>query len=182
MWLTAHRAAIAKMAGLDTTADYAAALECAELLIERFTKCKFVVSADVLRVNLASRAMLIMLPRDLISVSNIIKNGQAPEAGQTFYVCAYGVELYNSTDEQIPWAAGTYLITVQRGFATVPSDILKAASLLLAWYEDLSDPERSRYAGLSLGDFTGDMRLGDFPVPEARGLLQPYRNMVQVSL
>jgi hypothetical protein len=182
MWLTAHRAVIAKMAGLDTTADYAAALECAELLIERFTKCKFVVSTDELRINLGSRTLYIVLPRDVMSVTNITKSGQALEAGQTPHLGLYGLELYNSLDEAIPWTSGSYLITVQRGFSSVPSDILKAASLLLAWYVGLSDPERSRYAGLNLGDFTGDMRLSDFPVPEARVLLQPYRNMVQVSL
>ena len=93
----------------------------------------------------------------------------------------FGLALLDAELFQVPWPAGRYIVRGTRGHAQVPEDVTKAASLLAAYYLELSDPDRSRYRGLSAGDFSGTMRLASLSVPEAAALLRKYRRQVRVS-
>lgn len=185
MWLEAQRNQVCTLAGISPTdASVSAALRCAEGLIERFTKARFSPATELLRRVLLSPLLILPLPSDVQSYAVDSYNGVAMSAAYpstATYRSAYGIELETGAGVPVVWQAGRYYITVTRGYSIIPIDVVKAASLLLAWYVGLSDPERSRYSSLSMGDFNGTLRLSDFPVPEARQLLLYYRESVAVT-
>ena len=100
------------------------------------------------------------------------------------YITAFaelGLALLDAEGFETPWPKGRYLVRGTRGVAIIPEEVTKAGSLLAAYYLELSDPDRSRYEGLSMGDFSGTMRLSSLPVPEAAALLRKYSRRVRVG-
>jgi hypothetical protein len=157
------------------------AIACAENLITHYTGCTF-GSAGVssIRVRLSAKSFTLELPKDAASTP-VPTVTPAPTVG----VITVGdgvLELLDANGQNLTWNPGTYTITLTRGFVTVPDDVIKAGSLLVAWFKGLSDPERSRYINTAQGDFSGTMRLTELPVPEAQAILNRYRTRVKASL
>lgn len=175
MWLTPDR--VLPLAGYAANvANGAAALGYAEALIERYTGARWgSVGQATLRIRLDAATYLLPVPQDVIEAAITAPTSYA---GRGLLPTRHGLVLADGSR----FTPGLYTLTVSRGYVTIPEDLVKAASLLAAHYLQLSDPERSRYANLSLGDFSGDMRLFDLPVPEAEQLLRPYAPAVAVSL
>jgi hypothetical protein len=187
-WLSdAQKRTISELCGVPQTHPlFGDGVACAESLIPAFTGVAFGSSAaTTLRVTAQAKTMQLELPRDVSAVTAVTFQGKSLEAVfGTGYTTALenGLMLIDADDQPAAWLPGAYRITCTQGFADVPGDVLKAASLVLAWFVALSDPERSRYTNFSLGDFSADMRLLDFPVPEARQLLDWYRTAVRGAL
>ena len=185
-FLSQHASAILENAGYP--ANHPArdnALACAEELITRHTNIVFGSSASAtVTVRLSVASMILPLPVDVTAVASVMFEGQTLEAvygvGTTTEQDRFGLRLVRENADQV-WRAGRYVLNVTRGIATVPQDVVKAASLIVAWFLGLSDPDRSRYTNLAIGDMAGDMRLMELPVPEAQSLLVRWRNRVAVG-
>lgn len=181
-WLSAL--ATLPLAGYSATVTNGTeALRCAENLIEQYTRCVWgqVITGQMARVRLDASAWTLPLPADVDSLTGPgIMPALAP--GVTLAITKDGLEQRDVLGFPVVWKAGQYVLQFSRGFANVPDDVVKAGSLLAAWYLGLSDPERSRYSSLSMGDFSGAMRLTELPVPEAQAILSKYRSRVMVGL
>ncbi|NJK43224.1 MAG: hypothetical protein HC933_02220 [Pleurocapsa sp. SU_196_0] len=187
MWLDG--ALISALTGVSTThPQFADAIGTAENLIETHTGCTFGSSAAVVaHVSLGGASLGLFLPRaDITAVSSVTRGTQTLEAiygtGVTFTRNRDSLELLDAQGQPIAWHVGRYTLNVTQGFATVPGVVSKAASLLVAWFLDLSDADRSRFDNLSIGDFAGTMRRDAFPVPEAEMLLAPFCTRGAVAL
>ena len=184
-WLTASD--VLPLAGYAANvANGDRALDYAEALITAVTDVSW--GAEVAcseRVRLSAKTYELPLPIDQVGDETTLTITPTIES---YYGSGYAIEIgpgglgLLSGDNSIPWDAVTWTIQGQRGIATIPEPINKAASLLAAHFLGLSDPERSRYTGASLGDFAGTMRLHALPVPEAAQLLRRYRREVRASL
>ena len=154
------------------------ALTFAEQSIEAATDAVWGRSEDfTLRFTRNQKAMYLELPKDVRSVRHVEGLPSLHRATLT----ELGLSLLDAEGFEVPWPAGRYLVRGTRGHAQVPEEVTKAGSLLAAYYLELSDPDRSRYEGLSAGDFSGTMRLASLSVPEAAALLRKYRRQVRVS-
>lgn len=185
-WLTA--ADVLPLAGYTANvANGDRALDYAEALIEAVTDVNWGGEvAFTSRIRLPARTFRLPLPIDQTGDETTLT--LTPTIA-SYYGTSYSIEisdgglaLLDGDEQEQPWDAITWKIAGQRGITTIPEDVQKAASLLAAHFLSLSDPERSRYAGASLGDFAGTMRLHALPVPEAAQLLRRYRREVQASL
>lgn len=185
-WLTASD--VLPLAGYAANvANADRALDYAEALIEAVTDANW--GGDVAftsRIRLPARTFRLPLPIDQTGNEGTLT--LTPSLA-SYYGTSYSIEisdgglaLLDGDEQEQPWDAITWKIEVQRGITTIPEDVNKAASLLAAHFLGLSDPERSRYTGASLGDFAGTMRLHSLPVPEAAQLLRRYRREVRASL
>jgi hypothetical protein len=182
MWLSAE--ATLSLAGYSSTVLHGTeALQCAEGLIEDYTGCFWgeVRTLQPVRVRLDAAYWTLPMPRDVMLDT---APGIYPvlEAGMTLRLSPNNLEQYDPNGLPVVWKAGQYIVQVSRGFAVIPQDVVKAASLLAAWYLGLSDPDRSRYSSLSMGDFSGVIRLAELPVPEAQAILARYRTRVRVGV
>ncbi|HEX7039341.1 MAG TPA: hypothetical protein VF202_04435, partial [Trueperaceae bacterium] len=157
----------------------AAAVAFAEQAIEARTRLTWgSTRSETITVRLNAANYYLRVPRDVVSVEDV-----SPAIGATelFQLSRYGVELFDAAYDQIAWAAGTYRVEVTRGIVEIPAAVNRAAALLAAHYLGLADPERSRYDGMSLGDFSGTERRDAFPVPAAEQLLRPWITSVAVA-
>ena len=155
-----------------------AALSFAEGCIQASTLAVWGKSEDFTqRYTLPSRRMYLEVFPDTRSV----RSAEPLPSGHRVTLSEHGLALLDALSFEVPWPAGRYIVRGTRGHAQIPEDVTKAGSLLAAYYLELSDPDRSRYEGLSAGDFSGTMRLASLPVPEAAALLRKYRRQVRVS-
>ena len=181
MWLSAE--ATLSLAGYSSTVLHGTeALQCAEGLIEQYTGGIWGEVRTVgIRTRLDARAWTLPLPAD---VDRSVPAGIMPAlaAGVTLAFADDGLEQRDALGMPVVWDAGQYIVQVSRGFEVIPQDVVKAASLLAAWYLGLSDPDRSRYSSISMGDFSGVIRLAELPVPEAQAILARYRTRVRVGV
>lgn len=158
----------------------AAAVEFAEQVIETRTRITTwgTTKTETLRVSLQAATYLLRLPRDVIAVEDVVPSiGH----GRLWELQRYGLELFDSAYDQLPWREGTYRVEVVRGVPEVPSAVNRAGALLAGHYLTLADSERSRYDFLRLGDFSGAERRDAFPVPAAEQLLRPWISNVAVA-
>ena len=185
-WLTA--ADVLPLAGYAagvTNGDRA--LDYAEALIEAVTDINWGGEvAFTSRIRLPAKTFRLPLPVDQTGDETTLT--LTPTIA-SYYGSSYSIEisdgglaLLDGDEQEQPWDAITWKVAGQRGITTIPENVNKAASLLAAHFLGLSDPERSRYVGASLGDFAGTMRLTELPVPEAAQLLRRYRREVRASL
>jgi len=158
------------------TATQLAAVAFAEATIRAYTRATWLASGDPaeafeLRVRLDARAYALRLPHDVVAVSAV---APTPESRFALFLAGGRLELFDAALVQVgAWEEGVYLVTGTRGF-TADDRVEKAASLLVAYYLRLSDPERSAYAQFSEGDFSGAWKLARLSVPEAETLLRPF--------
>jgi len=180
-WLTSYRDMLLRQAGFPTSAPLAeAAIEYAEQTIERYTgRVWTALTPFEANVRLSARSYILPLPPGVTSVSAI--NGQPAQPGTSWRINALGLEV-DSASQAVVWQPGFYLIAGMRGSTDVSQSVLKAAALLVGYYLRLSDPERSRFQNYSRGDFTGEMRMSQLPVPEAEVLLSPLVSKVRVGV
>ncbi|GEM47210.1 hypothetical protein [Deinococcus cellulosilyticus] len=174
-WLSATT--ILPMAGYPAAhARAAEAISFAETCIEAYTRAKWgAVVADSIILIQDARSYFLLLPLDVQTVTSV-----SPIAS-TYTTTLKGCELWKKDSGGYIglWDAGTYQIEITRGYTTIPQDVIKAASLLAGYYLSLSDPEKSRYDSLSIGDWSsGRMSGSDLPVPEAQAILRRYRTRV----
>lgn len=156
-----------------------AAMAFAEQTIEARTGLLWgSTTTETITVRLTAASYLLRLPRDIVSVSDVTP---AIGASQMYQVAKHGLELFDSTWDQLAWAAGTYRVEIEHGITTIPEAVNRAAALLAAHYLTLADPERSRYDNAALGDFSGTERRDAFPVPAAEQLLRPWITNVAVA-
>ncbi len=186
-YLEPHATHILTAAGFPTNhARAAQALACAQTLIDAFTRVTFGASLtnQTLIVPLSAGTTNIPVPPDVTAVQSVSVNGQPLETvygvNASIELGRFGVGLVVNGEDRA-WQPGRYTLIVTRGVQTVPQDVVKAASLLVAWFLALSDPDQSRYANLVMGDFSGSMRFTDLPVPEAQSLLTRWRSRVAVT-
>lgn len=177
-WLSA--AAILPMAGFPAGhANAAAAVSFAETCIEGYTRARWgSVVADSIILIQDAKSYFLLLPLDVVAVSSV--SPLAP----TYTTNLKGCELWKKDNGGYIglWDAGAYEVSITRGYTTIPQDVVKAASLLAGYYLALSDPEKSRYDSLSIGDWSsGRMAASDLPVPEAQRILNRYRTRVGAS-
>ena len=185
-WLTAANVLpLAGYAANITNGDRA--LDYAEALITAVTDVSW--GAEVAfseRVRLSAKTYELPLPIDQVGDETTLTITPTIESyygsGYAIEISDGGLALLDGDEQEQPWDAITWKIQGQRGITTIPENANKAASLLAAHFLGLSDPERSRYVGASLGDFAGTMRLTELPVPEAAQLLRRYRREVRASL
>lgn len=180
-WLDAT--AVLKQAGYTPasplSAEQEAAVAFAEQVIETRTGLSWgAVIAETLTVRLTARSYFLRLPRDTRTVEDV---SPAIAANQLWELGRVGLQLFDSSYDQLAWAAGTYRVEVTRGITDVPPAVTRAAALLAGHHLTLADPERSRYDHVSLGDFAGTERRDAFPVPAAEQLLRPWITSVQVA-
>lgn len=191
-YLSTYADSIGSLAGFPADKE---SLAYAEELISAYTGCLFgvVPTPFTSNIRLEAASYQLPLPIDVQSVNTATGVGQDAITQATIVMPAAGVTLglrlsrnllYAEDADGLPYRFGAGLWTVvgTRGYPNVPGAIIKAASLLVAAYLEPSDPDRSRFANLNLGDFGGTMRLSELPVPEAMQMLNAYRNRVQVSL
>ena len=154
------------------------ALTFAEQSIEGATDAVWGRSEDfTLRFTCNQKETYLELPFDVRSIREV-----APlPAKHRPTLTTLGLALLDAEGFEVPWEKGRYVVRGTRGVAVIPEEVTKAGSLLAAYYLDLSDPDRSRYEGLSMGDFSGTMRLSSLPVPEAAALLRKYSRRVRVG-
>lgn len=178
MWLEPDK--VLPLAGYSAAhAKASEAIAYAEGLIEGHTKLLFGrVEPFVHHVRLSARSYSIPLPKDVRSITMV---GGAGFVSHMHQLRSTGLASLDSMGFEAAWPAGQYQVAGMRGFEVIPEDIKKAASLLAAHYLGLSDPERSRYEGASLGDFSGTQRLMALPVPEAQAMLSRYVSSVGVG-
>jgi len=185
-WLTA--ADVLPLAGRAADAvNGDRALDYAEALITAVTDVNW--GAEVAfteRIRLPAKTFRLPLPIDQVGDETTLT--LTPTLA-SYYGDSYSIEisdgglaLLDGDEQEQPWDAITWKVEGQRGITAIPEDVNKAASLLAEHFLGLSDPERSRYVGASLGDFAGTMRLHALPVPEAAQLLRRYRREVRASL
>lgn len=163
------------------------ALDYAEALIEAVTDANWGGNvAFTNRIRLPARTFRLPLPVDQTGDETTLTLTPTIAA---YYGSSYSIEitdgslaLLDGDEQEQPWDAITWKVEGQRGITAIPEAVNKAASLLAAHFLGLSDPERSRYVGASLGDFAGTMRLAELPVPEAGQLLRRYRREIRASL
>ena len=157
--------------------EKARAISFAEQQIEAATDAVWGASVDFTkRFTLQAKQMHLETPLDARSIREV-----APlPSGHNVALTEGGLAL-TFGGFATPWQPGQYLVRGTRGYTVIPDAVTKAASLLAAYYLELSDPDRSRYSGLSVGDFGGTMRLSDLPVPEAAALLRRYKRRVRVG-
>lgn len=149
-----------------------AALAFAEQAIEHRTRCLWGSSlTETVTVRLSAAAYLLRLPRDTTEVATVTP---AVSAGAFTQLGQFGLEIYDSAWDQLPWRQGTYRVELTRGIVEIPEAVNRAGALLAAHYLSLPDPERSRYDEVVLGDFAGTERRDAFPVPAAEQLLRPW--------
>lgn len=154
-----------------------AAVAFAEQQIEAATGAVWGAATDFTeRFTLTAKKLYLETPPDTRTVRSV----EPLPSGHKVSLAELGLALLEDGFET-PWPVGRYIVRGSRGYTHVPEDVVKAASLLVGYYLDLSDPDRSRYTGLSSGDFAGSMRLSEVPVPEARALLNKYRRRVRVG-
>lgn len=166
-------------AGTPLTAEQEAAVAFAEQAIEARTGLVWgTTAAETLSVRLSARSYFLHLPKDTRTVEDVIP---AIGASELFELDGHRLQLFDSTYDQLAWAAGTYRVEITRGITDIPQPVIRAAALLAAYHLGLADPERSRYDHLSLGDFSGSQRRDAFPVPEAEQLLRPWITTVAVA-
>lgn len=160
--------------------NQAAALAFAEQVIETRTRISTwgTTTSETLKVSLQAATYLLRLPRDTISVEDV---SPAIGHGRLWELQRYGLELFDSAYDQLPWQTGTYRVEVVRGVPEIPSVVNRAAALLAGHYLGLADAERSRYDFLRFGDFSGTERRDAFPVPAAEQLLRPWISDVAVA-
>jgi hypothetical protein len=178
-WLTPDKNQILEMAGYPSSATRGnEALLFAEQVINRRTGVSWgSVVTFYLRVRLNAKSWLLPLPLDVVTVASV----EPEQANTTLTITPHGLALVDSKGQDVLWLPGGYVIEGTRGIATIPEDVIKAASLLVNYYLGLSDSERSRYDNFSSGDFAGAIRRAA-PVPEAEQLLSSYCQDVGVSL
>lgn len=165
------------------TEEQEAAVRFAEGIIRSYTGAEWLpkptppaelepVEATI-RVRLDARSYALPLPRDVRTVEDI---RPAPdERFSPFLPRSRRLELVDEGSAELgAWERGSYFVDVTRGFEA-GDDVEKAASLLAAYYLQLSDPERSSYASFAQGDMSGEWRGKSLPVPEAAVLLRRYR-------
>ena len=180
-WLDAT--AVLKLAGYTAgsplSAEHQAAVAFAEQVIASRTRLVWGEErTETLTVRLNARAYHLRLPRDVTAVEDV---SPAIGSSQLWELTRHGLELFDSSYDQLAWSAGTYRIEVVRGITDVPPAVTRAAALLAAHHLSLADPERSRYDEVSLGDFSGTERRDAFPVPAAEQLLRPWITSVAVA-
>lgn len=159
--------------------NLAAALVFAEQAIEARTGLVWGSSrTETLTIRLSSASYLLRLPRDVTAVEDVTP---AIGTSEMFQLAKFGLELFDSSWDQLPWRPATYRVEVTRGIVPIPAAVNRAASLLAQHYLSLADAERSRYDFVSLGDFSGTERRDAFPVPAAEILLRPWLSSVAVS-
>ena len=132
-----------------------------------------------LPVQLSANAFVLDLPIDTRTIVEVTPLDQ----GDRVHVSPGGLALLNPSGGPKVWRRGFYTVKGTRGYGEgeIPADVVKAASLLVAYYLGMSDPDRSRYSGLTVGDFSGTMHRNAFPVPEAAQLLRKYRQSSRAS-
>lgn len=183
-WLDPH--AVLPLAGYTPPAppaalpaNLAAAMAFAEQAIEARTGLVWGSSrTETLTIRLSASSYLLRLPRDVTAVEDVTP---AIAASEMFALAKFGLELFDSSWDQLAWRAGTYRVEVIRGITVVPEAVNRAAALLAGHYLGLADPERSRYDAVALGDFAGTERRDAFPVPAAEVLLRPWLSNVAVA-
>lgn len=159
--------------------NLAAAVAFAEQVIETRTRLTWGSSkAETLTVRLTAASYLLRLPRDVTSVEDVTP---AIGSSEMFQLAKFGLELFDSSWDQLPWRPATYRVEVMRGIVEIPAAVNRAGSLLAQHYLSLADAERSRYDFVSLGDFSGTERRDAFPVPAAEVLLRPWLSNVAVA-
>ena len=178
-WLDALKTQVLALGGHTANVTYGdAAVQFAAGIITSATGIEFGTSKIVTqRVVLEARSYLLPLHRYTLTVTGV---EPTLASGSTWILGDCGLELERDGQPAM-WGPGAWRVTGSIGSPDVPQDVIKAASLLAAYYLDLSDPDRSRYVSLSLGDFAGTMRLHQIPVPEAAALIAHYRDRVAVS-
>ncbi|MBF6596084.1 MAG: hypothetical protein IVW51_16795 [Thermaceae bacterium] len=191
-YLSAYADSIGSLSGFPANQE---SLAYAEELINAYTGCLFGAAPITFtsKIRLEAASYQLPLPIDVQSVSTATGVGQdvithvatvMPAAGVVLSLRLNRNLLQAEDSGGLPYRFGSGLWTVAgtRGYPNVPGAVIKAASLLVAAYLEPSDPDRSRFANLNLGDFGGTMRLSELPVPEAMQMLNAYRNRVQVSV
>ena len=156
------------------------AVRFASEMIQGYTRVSWGLVLDfTLPVHLSANAMHLDIPKDTRTILGVTPLSQSDRV----LVSPVGLERVSGAGVPKVWPKGSYAITGTRGYAEgeIPADVVKAASLLVAYYLGMSDPDRSRFEGLTVGDFSGTMHRRAFPVPEAEGLLRRYRTSSRVS-
>lgn len=183
-WLTASK--VLPLAGYtpavppaELSAEHAAALAFAEQVIEARTGLLWGSTVTTtITVRQSAATYILRLPRDTVSVDDV---SPAIASNELYELTRYGLEKFDASYDQLPWAAGTYRVEVTHGITEIPEVVTRAAALLAAHHLSLADPERSRYDGARLGDFSGTERRDAFPVPAAEQLLRPWISNVAVA-
>lgn len=157
-----------------------AAVAFAEQVIETRTRITAwgTTTTETLTVRQPTASYLLRLPKDVISVADVMP---AIGSSQLWELQRFGLELFDSSYDQLPWPKGTYRVEVFRGVPEVPTAVIRAGALLAQHYLTLADAERSRYDEVALGDFSGSERRDAFPVPAAEQLLKPWLSNVAVG-
>lgn len=179
-WLAPYKDHILERLGAAPDPMSDVALELAEEKIDKVTGLIWgqVVQGVELKRHLTGRSYTLQVPKDVVAVHSI-----EPEVDGTLFLDDARVYVLDSNSVPVAFGGGIWTLTVDRGITPVPRVVIEAAGILAAGYLQPPDPDRSRFSGFRLGDFSGSWNgLSVTGVPEADNLLGPYMQRVKGGL